>query len=167
MAMATAFVPDAMAHSLDDVEAMIGEKERYFQPINKPAPGFTLLSADGRLVRLADFRNKVVILHFIYTHCPDVCPLHAERIAQIQSMVNQAHMQDRVQFITITTDPSRDTPDVMREYGKEHGLDPANWLFLTTTAMSPRTQPGAWPNPSATNSPRTRRAIRCTASSRT
>ena len=133
MAVVTAFVSTAAAHSLDDVEAMIGEKEKYFQPIDKPTPDFTLRNPDGRIVRLADFRNKVIVLHFIYTHCPDVCPLHAERIAQIQSMVKQAHMQDRVQFVTITTDPSRDTPDVMREYGRAHGLDPANWLFLTTT----------------------------------
>jgi protein SCO1/2 len=86
---------------------------------------------------LADFRGKVAILHFIYTHCPDVCPLHAERIAQIQSMVNQASMRDQARFITITTDPSRDTVEVMREYGKAHGLDPANWLFLTTTEDEP------------------------------
>jgi protein SCO1/2 len=134
---ASALGPTALAHSLDEVEAMIGEKEKYFQPIDKPAPDFTLRDADGRVFRLADFQGKVVILHFIYTNCPDVCPLHAERIAQIQSMVKQGHMQDRVQFITITTDPSRDTTDVMREYGKAHGLDPANWLFLTTTTDAP------------------------------
>jgi protein SCO1/2 len=96
-----------------------------------------LHTADGKTIRLADFRSKIVVLHFIYTHCPDVCPLHAERIAQIQQMVKEGHMQDRVQFITITTDPTRDTPDVMREYGKIHGLDPANWVFLTTTEDQP------------------------------
>jgi len=137
LAIGMALAPVARAHSLDEVEAMIGEKEKYFQPINKPAPDFTLRDADGRVFHLADFRGKVVVLHFIYTHCPDVCPLHAERIAQIQSMVNQAHMQDHVRFITVTTDPSRDTSDVMREYGKAHGLDPTNWLFLTTTADEP------------------------------
>jgi protein SCO1/2 len=134
MAMAISFAPGIAAHSLDDVEVMMGQKEKYFQRIDKPAPDFTLRDADGHTVRLADFRGKVVVLHFIYTHCPDVCPLHAERIAQIQAMMKEAHMQDRVEFITITTDPSRDTPDVMREYGKAHGLDPANWLFLTRTS---------------------------------
>lgn len=116
---------------------MIGQEEKYFQAIDRPAPDFTLRTADGRVIRLADFRKKVVVLHFIYTHCPDVCPLHAERIAQIQSMVMQGHMQDRVQFITVTTDPTRDTLDVLREYAKAHGLDPANWLFLTTTEDQP------------------------------
>lgn len=126
-------VPVALAHSPEDVQGILGDKERYFQAIEKPAPDFTLRSADARTIKLADFRGKVVVLHFIYTSCPDVCPLHAERIAEIQTLVNQTPMKDRVQFITITTDPLRDTPDVLRAYGPAHGLDPVNWLFLTTT----------------------------------
>jgi protein SCO1 len=137
LGLATAFGASAKAHSLDEVEAETSQRERYFQPIDKPAPDFTLRDANGHTFKLGDFHGKVVVLHFIYTHCPDVCPLHAERLAQMQSMVKQGHMQERVQFITITTDPSRDTADVMREYGKAHGLDPANWLFLTTTADEP------------------------------
>jgi protein SCO1/2 len=132
-----AAVPSALAHSVEDVEASLGSKEVYFQKIDKPAPDFTLRNADGRVVRLADFKDKVLVLHFVYTHCPDVCPLHARRITDIQALVNQANMKDQVRFITITTDPTRDTPDVMREYGKVHGLDPSNWLFLTTTSEQP------------------------------
>uniref|UniRef100_UPI0013D81A57 SCO family protein n=2 Tax=Pseudomonadota TaxID=1224 RepID=UPI0013D81A57 len=74
-----------------------------------------------------------VVLHFIYTSCPDVCPLHAEKIAEIQKMVNSTPMKDQVVFTSITTDPSKDTPDVLKAYGPAHGLDPVNWLFLTTT----------------------------------
>lgn len=135
--LVASIVPEASSHSLDDVQAILGDKETYFQAIDKPAPDFTLRDADGRTYKLADFRGKVVVLHFIYTNCPDICPLHAERIAEIQRMVNQTPMTDRVQFITITTDPSRDTPDVLRTYGPAHGLDPINWLFLTTTADQP------------------------------
>ena len=130
---AASIVPAAWAHSLEEVQGILGGEERYFQAIDKPAPDFTLRSADGRTFRIADFRGKVVVLHFIYTSCPDVCPLHAERIAEIQKMVNQTPMKDRVQFITITTDPTRDASDVLRAYGPAHGLDPANWLFLTKT----------------------------------
>jgi protein SCO1/2 len=135
--LVVSIVPAASSHSLEDVQEILGGKETYFQAIDKPAPDFTLRDADGRTYKLADFRGKVVVLHFIYTSCPDICPLHAERIAEIQKMVNQTPMKDRVQFITITTDPSRDTPDVLRAYGPAHGLDPVNWLFLTTTADQP------------------------------
>ena len=114
LAILTAFVPGALAHSVEETQSMIGQDERYFQAIDKPAPDFTLRTADDRVVRLADFRDKVIVLHFIYTSCPDVCPPHAERIAEVQSMVNQTPMKERMQFITVTTDPTRDTPDVMR-----------------------------------------------------
>ncbi len=119
------------AHSLKDLESRLGSREKYFQPLDKEVPGFELQDPDGRMVRLADFRDKVVILHFIYTKCPDVCPLHAERIAEIQEMVNRTPMKDQVRFISVTTDPIHDTAEVMRAYGPAHGLDPVNWLFLS------------------------------------
>jgi protein SCO1/2 len=52
-------------------------------------------------------------------------------------MVKLAQMQDRVQFVTVTTDPKNDTPEVMRDYGSAHGLDPANWVFLTSGVDKP------------------------------
>lgn len=133
LVVVVSITPGALAHSPEDVQGILGDKERYFQVIDKQAPDFTLRSADGRTVKLADFRGEVVVLHFIYTNCPDVCPLHSERIAEIQALVNQTPMKDRVQFITITTDPLRDTSEVRQAYGPAHGLDPVNWLFLTTT----------------------------------
>jgi protein SCO1 len=125
------------AHSLDELEAQLGDREQYFQPIDREAPPFALADAEGRAVSLKDLRGKVVVLHFVYTSCPDVCPLHAERIAEIQEMVNRTPMRELVQFVTITTDPEHDTPEVMRDYGPAHGLDPVNWVFLTTTPGQP------------------------------
>src|SRR6516225_4477329 len=132
LALSLAAIVPASAHSLKELETSLGDREQYFQSIDQDAPGFILQGADGRPVSLADLRGKVVVLHFIYTNCPDVCPLHAERIAEIQSMVNQSPMKQQVEFVTITTDPSRDRGDVLAEYGRMHGLDPVNWVFLTT-----------------------------------
>ncbi|OJU04933.1 MAG: cytochrome-c oxidase [Rhizobiales bacterium 65-79] len=137
LALIASFASASQAHSLDEVDAMLQGDEKYFQTIDKPAPDFTLRTADGRVVRLHDLRGKVVVVHFIYTSCPDVCPLHAEKIAEIQKMVNDTPMKGRVTFVTITTDPTRDTPDVLRKYGPAHGLDPVNWLFLTTIPDQP------------------------------
>lgn len=130
----------ASAHSLKDkgeLDRLMGDKEKFFQPFEKEAPSFSLQDADGNAVSRTDLRGKVVVLNFIYAGCPDVCPLHAEKIAEIQEMVNQTPMKDRVQFITITTDPKNDTPAVLRDYGPAHGLDPVNWVFLTTTPDQP------------------------------
>lgn len=132
-----AIAPATSAHSLKDLQAMLGDREKYFQPVDKETPGFALQDAEGRAVGLADFGGKVLVLHFIYANCPDVCPLHADRIAEIQDLINQSPMEAQVQFVSITTDPSRDTPAVLRDYGPAHKLDPANWIFLTTTPDQP------------------------------
>jgi protein SCO1/2 len=129
--------PAAFAHSLHELETELGNREQYFQPIEKVAPAFTLRDVAGRSVGLADLHGKVVVLHFIYTHCPDVCPLHAERIAEIQRLVNLSPMKQLVEFITITTDPKRDRGDVLTDYGRAHGPDPVNWAFLTTKPDQP------------------------------
>ncbi len=127
----------AASHSLQEVEQQLFKRERYFQSVNQPAPEFTLRDAAGRVHRLRDYRGKVVILNFIYTKCPDVCPLHSEKIAQIQKQTNISPMKDQVAFLTISTDPRNDTPKVMKEFGGQHGLDPANWTFLTTLPSQP------------------------------
>ena len=127
----------AAAHSLKDLETMLEKREAFFQPIDKPAPDFELQTADGSPVRLAALRDKVVVLHFIYAGCPDICSLHAEKIAEIQDLVNQTPMRDQVRFLSITTDPVNDAPQVLRDYGPLHGLDTANWSFLTTRQGQP------------------------------
>lgn len=131
------FATPAAAHSVNDLEADLFEREKHFQPVAKEAPGFALKDAKGRPVSLADFRGNAVVLHFIYASCPDACPLHADLIARIQAMVNQTPMRDQVQFITITTDPVNDTPEVLEAYGPPHGLDPVNWVFLTSGPDKP------------------------------
>lgn len=125
-------------HPVGGAEARLSERERFFQPLEaRPAPDFTLRDAEGRRVGLTDLRGKVAVLHFIYAGCPDVCPLHAELIARAQGVVNATPMRDLVQFVSITTDPERDTPEALRAYGEARGLDPANWVFLTSGAERP------------------------------
>jgi protein SCO1/2 len=133
LALAAISAPiDASAHSLDSLKRQLFDREQYFEVKDRPAPEFTLQDADGREVSLSDLRGTVVVLHFVYASCPDACPLHAEKLAEVQEMINTTPMADEVEFVTITTDPQRDTPAVMREYGPLHGLDPANWVILTS-----------------------------------
>lgn len=136
-ATAAALATAARAHSLEELQAKLLKDEQYFQPVDEPSPPFTLRNADGKVFQLSDFRGKVVVLHFIYAGCPDVCPLHADRIAEIQAMVNRTPMKGMVQFVSISTDPEHDTPEILRAYGPAHGLDDANWVFLTTTPDQP------------------------------
>jgi len=128
---------ESAGHSLDAVEKQLSERETYVEVVERPAPEFTLKDADGRQISLSDYRGKAVVLWFIYASCPDVCPLHSQVIAGLQEEINGTPMRDLVQFVAITTDPERDTPEVLKEYGPAQGLDPANWVFLTSGPDKP------------------------------
>jgi len=134
MAAVAAIVFPAYAHHPGaDLDRLMGSEEKYFQAIDAPAaPGFELADAEGNPVRHLDFSDKVVVLNFVFASCTDVCPLHSDLIARVQAMVNETPMKDMVQFVTVTTDPAADTPEVMKGYGEAHGLDSHNWTFLTT-----------------------------------
>jgi protein SCO1/2 len=121
----------ALAHSLENLQQELFKKEHYFQIKDESAPDFFLEDAYGKPVTLRDLSGKVLVLHFVYTRCPDVCPLHAEKIADVQKMINITPTKEQVEFISVTTDPQNDTPEVLRSYGPLHGLDSTNWMFLT------------------------------------
>ncbi|MCV0398200.1 MAG: SCO family protein [Rhizobiaceae bacterium] len=126
-------LPAYAHHPGADLDRLMGSEEKYFQAIDAPAaPGFELADSEGTSVRLSDFSDKVVVLNFVFASCTDVCPLHSDLVARVQAMVNDTPMRDLVQFLTVTTDPAADTPEVMNGYGEAHGLDPHNWTFLTT-----------------------------------
>lgn len=128
LAAATAATAHHPGGALD--EAMAG-RELFFQPVDQPAPPFDLVDGEGNPVRLSDFADKVVVLDFVFASCTDLCPLQSAVLADVQGKVNASQMRDMVQFVTVTTDPAGDTPEVMRAYGEAHGLDPSNWTFLT------------------------------------
>ncbi len=126
-------LPAHAHHPVADLDRLMGSEEKYFQAIDaRAAPGFELADADGDPVRLSDFSDKIVVLNFVFASCTDVCPLHTDLIARVQEMVNTTPMKGMVQFLTVTTDPAADTPEILKAHGPSHGLDPRNWLFLTT-----------------------------------
>ena len=77
------------------------------------APHFTLTSQDGTDVSLTDFRGKVVAVSFIYTLCSSTCPVLTPMMSFVQDQLG-ANFGKRVAFISITVDPERDTPDVLK-----------------------------------------------------
>lgn len=125
------------AHSLEELESQLNKQEHYFQAVSRPAPGFTLDDPEGKPRSLSDWKGKVVVLWFIYTSCPDVCPLHTEEMATVQKLINRTPMKDLVAFVAVTTDPEKDTGEVLRDYSGIHGLDPLNSILLTSGPDKP------------------------------
>ena len=97
-----------------------------------PAPEFTLTKQDGRRLALKELRGKVVAITFIFASCTDTCPLLTAKMAGIQDRLGPA-FGPQAFFLSITVDPERDTPPVLKRYAEAHKANPAGWAFLTGT----------------------------------
>jgi len=97
---------------------------------NVPAPGFHLTDQFGKQVSLAQFRGKPVVLTFLYTHCPDVCPLIAEQLHSV--MLDLGKDAQRVGVLAISVDPQRDTIASALAFSQTHRMT-GYWHFLVGT----------------------------------
>ena len=92
-----------------------------------PVTDFSLTERHEQTVTLADLRGKVWIADFFYSSCPGPCPMLSSRLSNLQKAIGA---DDRVRLVSISTDPEKDTPAVLRQYAERFQAGP-NWLFLT------------------------------------
>jgi protein SCO1 len=97
-----------------------------------PAPEFTLTQQDGKRLTLKELRGKVLAITFIFASCADTCPLLTAKMVGIQDRLGSV-FGEKVYFVSITVDPQRDTPDVLKRYAEAYKVNPAGWAFLTGT----------------------------------
>ena len=76
--------------------------------------GFELVDHTGTPRTLADYRGKVVVVFFGFTHCPDVCPTTMVEMAEAMKLLGSR--ADEVQVLFVTVDPERDTPELLAKY---------------------------------------------------
>lgn len=91
------------------------------------APGFALHDQSGRPVSLDDYRGKVVVLTFLYTSCPDICPIVASHLRDVHQALGAD--ADDVAIVAITVDPERDTVESALEYSDRWRMQDS-WAFL-------------------------------------
>jgi protein SCO1/2 len=77
-------------------------------------PAVTLTSQNGQPASLADFRDKLVLVYFGYTFCPDVCPTTLGVVDKAFDLLGDK--ADQVQMVMVSVDPERDTPEVLANY---------------------------------------------------
>ncbi|TMB06437.1 MAG: c-type cytochrome [Deltaproteobacteria bacterium] len=94
-------------------------------------PNVPLTTHEGKVVRFYDdlLKGKAVAINLIYTHCSASCPLETAKLAQVQRLLGDRVGKD-VFFYSISIDPSRDTPEVLKAYAQKFHAGPG-WLFLT------------------------------------
>ena len=119
-----------MAAGLPDVHDPASSHQQL--PKIAPAPDFMLTSQDGARVTLTDFRGKVVAVTFIYTSCTSTCPVLTPMMSFVQDQLG-SNFGTKIAFVSITVDPERDTPQVLKEYAQAFDANLAGWAFLTGT----------------------------------
>jgi protein SCO1 len=108
-----------------------GCSAKSFPKDEKIQSSFHLINQDSSNVTFPDdFKNHVVVMAFIYTHCPDVCPLTVNNMKLIQEKLDKDGPKN-VDFVALSFDPNRDTPHVLKEYGDIRNINYSHFQFLT------------------------------------
>ena len=97
-----------------------------------PAPAFSLTDQNGQSFGSERLKGRVVLVGFVYTTCGGVCPATTHKMYRIQEALRREKLWgEKVQFVSISVDPERDTPDVLARYAATYDADTASWHFLT------------------------------------
>jgi protein SCO1 len=100
-------------------------------PVLADVPAFALRDQQAREVTREALLGKVWIANFIFTSCPDVCPLLTEQLASVRKGLLRADQAAGLAFVSFSVDPDHDTPERLAEFARQHGAVGADWWFLT------------------------------------
>ncbi|MCP4329648.1 MAG: SCO family protein [Alphaproteobacteria bacterium] len=133
----TAAVADArdQAPSIFDRDAAISYSQA---AIGRSLSDYAFLDRDRKPRRLADFRGKPLVVNMVYTGCIYSCPVVVQSLYDAIDVAGEAIGNDAFRVVTIGFDAQTDTPERMRAYADSHGIDAANWEFLSTDADTAR-----------------------------
>ncbi|MGH2832641.1 MAG: SCO family protein [Solirubrobacteraceae bacterium] len=88
---------------------------------SRPAPPIALRNYLGQPVNIDTYRGKVVLVTFLYTNCPDICPLITSQLRVAQNLMSQA-TRSKLQIIAVSVDPKGDTPKAVAAFLARHGM---------------------------------------------
>jgi len=91
-------------------------------------PDYAFTGQEGKTIGSKDLHGKVYVLEFFFTSCPTICPKMNENMVKLQ---NEFYGNPEFGIVSITIDPKRDSPQVLKEYAAKKGATLKNWYFLT------------------------------------
>ncbi|MBT8117378.1 MAG: SCO family protein, partial [Gammaproteobacteria bacterium] len=95
---------------------------------------YTLLDSNGREITLGSLRGKPVVVSLIYTSCYHICPTVTANLAKVVRVARDALGQDGFSVLTVGFDTPNDTPDRMRVFAGQRGIDIDDWHFVSVSA---------------------------------
>jgi protein SCO1/2 len=99
-------------------------------PVLGAVPTFTLVDQTGAEVSNTGLQGGPLVVDFIFTRCPNVCPIMSRDMARLKAQLDRSGLES-VRFLSITVDPEHDRPEVLAAYGARFGATPDRWQFAT------------------------------------
>jgi protein SCO1/2 len=92
---------------------------------------YNLINQEGEDVVFPEIiKGHIIVMGFIYTHCPDICPMTTHNMYLTQKKLKEDGIDD-VKFVALSFDPDRDSPEVLRKFAEIRELDFKSWTLLT------------------------------------
>ena len=112
---------------------LLGQADPSRLAVIEQAADFTLTTQDGATFKFSGQKGKVVLVSFVFTTCNGSCPATTHRMSLIQRELKERGLlkEGKVHLLSVTLDPARDTPEVLRGYQKLYDGDPATWTMLS------------------------------------
>lgn len=98
-------------------------------PVIAEAPPLSLIDQGGKPFDPKRLVGKIWLANFMFTSCPDVCPMLTSKMRSLQ--LRFGNHKREIELVSISVDPSNDTPAVLTKFAQEHEADLGNWSFLT------------------------------------
>ncbi len=102
-------------------------KKEHGQIKNHMIADFNLTNQNGQQVSTSDWKNKVVVADFFFTHCPSVCPIMTKNLKKVQ----QQFGRDVIVINSFSIDPERDSSAELKKYSEHHSIENTNWSLIT------------------------------------
>ncbi len=99
--------------------------------IGKQPANYTFTNADGKPVKLEDFRGKPLVLSMVYTSCYQICPMTTRHLSKVVEKARDALGDDSFSVAVIGFDTEVDTPDAMQYFANKQGISNKNWNLLS------------------------------------
>jgi protein SCO1/2 len=117
----------ALAHEKPTASEALGKAE---SAVGSLLPPLAFRDTKGDTVRLGDFAGRPLLLSLVYTACTDICPTLIENLRPAVEVGQEALGRDSFAVVTVGFDSRNDSPERMRAFARERGIDLANWHFL-------------------------------------
>lgn len=122
----------AAARDFDEEQALARSRAAIGNMLSDHA----LLTAEGGRISLSDFRGKPLVVSLIYTSCHHTCPMLTNRLAEVAEAARGVVGPESFNVLTVGFDTRMDTPDRLRRFAAERGIDAPNWTFAAADPVT-------------------------------